>query len=98
MNYILRPALGTAALLLIPFLLMQFQVQVADPGSGIGGVNWTLSDFVVAGVLLFTTGLLLEAAWRSAGKYRALAIGGIIFLFLWLWAELAVGLFTNWGS
>jgi hypothetical protein len=92
MDYIRRPVLGTAALLLIPFFSMQFAL------GGPEAFNWTLSDFVVAGILLLTTGLLLEAVWRNAGKYRALAIGGIMFLFLWLWAELAVGIFTNWGS
>jgi protein-S-isoprenylcysteine O-methyltransferase Ste14 len=42
-------------LLLIPFLAMQFTSEV----------NWTLSDFLVAGVLLFGTGLLIELAFRK---------------------------------
>lgn len=93
-----RVALGVAAILLIPFLLMQFQVPVPDPGSGTDGINWTLLDFVVMGTLLFITGMGLDIAYRKAGKYRAVAITAIIFAFLWLWAELAVGVFTNWGS
>ena len=95
---ILRVGLGTLALLMIPLLAMVFDVGVPDPGNGTGGVNWSLSDFVVMGALLFVTGLLLDFAWRRAGKYRAVAVIGIFGFFLWLWVELAVGLFTNWGS
>lgn len=61
-------------------------------------VVWTLSDFVIAGVLLFGAGLLLDMALRKAGKYRLAAAAAITFAFLLLWAELAVGIFTNWGS
>lgn len=96
---LLRVALIVAGLLLIPFLAMQFQVPVFDPGSGVEpGVNWTLSDFVIMGTLLFITGLGLDLVIRKAGKYKAAAVIGIIVIFLWIWAELAVGVFTNIGS
>jgi hypothetical protein len=85
---ILRIVFGMAVVLLIPLVTMQFAE----------GVNWTGSDFVVAGVVLFVTGLLLDVAWRKGGKYRIPGVLVIGFLFLWLWAELAVGVFTNWGS
>ncbi len=97
-NYILRPLIGTALILLVPLIAMQFEFSDIDPGGGAGGVNWTLSDFVVMGALLFITGCMLELAWRKTGKYRVIAMAGIAFAFLWLWAELAVGVFTNWGS
>lgn len=83
-----RVALGTALILLVPLGAMQFTDEV----------NWTLSDFVVAGVLLFGAGLLLDLAIRKAGKYRIAAAAAVVLAFLWLWAELAVGVFTNWGS
>jgi hypothetical protein len=76
-------ALATVALLLIP-LLAHFP--------------WTLSDFVVAGVLIFGFGSALTLVWKKAGRYRIVSVGLIVFLFVWLWAELAVGVFTNWGS
>jgi hypothetical protein len=87
-NHIFRNALWTGFFLLIPLVAMQFTDEV----------NWTLSDFVVMGTLLFVVGLLIELAIRKAGKYRAIAIMAIVLGFLWLWAELAVGVFTNWGS
>jgi hypothetical protein len=84
----LRAGLGTAGILLIPFVAMQFTEEV----------QWTLSDFIVMGSIIFVTGLLLDLALRKAGKYRLLAAGAVLIGFLWLWAELAVGIFTNWGS
>lgn len=84
----MRPALIAFGILLIPFLAMQFTSEV----------NWTLSDFLIMGVLLFVTGLLIEVSLLKMGKYRVVAALGILALSLWLWAELAVGVFTNWGS
>jgi hypothetical protein len=72
----------------VPLVAMQFNT----------GVNWTLSDFVVMGVLLFITGNTIDLTMRKGGKYRVLGVALIVILFLWLWVELAVGLFTNWGS
>lgn len=85
---ILYIALGTVLILLVPLVAMQFTTEV----------NWSLSDFIVMGVMLFVTGTLIDFAVRKAGRFRFLAAAVIAFLFLWLWAELAVGLFTNWGS
>jgi hypothetical protein len=58
-------------------------------------VVWTLSDFVVAGVLLVGTGLAFAAAMRKARSVRNRAIFGaaILVAFLLVWAELAVGIF-----
>ncbi len=75
--------LGTAGLLLIPLL---------------GNWPWTVSDYVVAGTLLFGVGVALSLLFRKAGKYRIPASIVVVVLFVWLWAELAVGIFTNWGS
>ncbi len=81
-------ALGTLALFLIPLIAMQF----------VDGMVWTLSDFVIMGLLIFMVGLLLDWAMRKEGRARVFTVAVIILLFLWLWAELAVGIFTNWGS
>lgn len=78
--------LGTAsALLFIPLMAMQFTTEV----------NWTVSDFVVAGILLFGTGLLIEVAFRKVKKLnvRWFVILGILVVLFLVWAELAVGVF-----
>jgi len=78
-----RPLIATALLLMVPLVAMQLT----------GEVVWTLADFVVAGVLLFVTGLSYELAARrmGSGVYRAaigLALGAALFL---VWVNLAVG-------
>ena len=81
---ILGVVLGTAALLLIPFVAMQFTREV----------NWTAGDFVVAAVLLAGTGMLFELAVNkiTTSKGRVLAGLAIALGFLFVWAELAVGI------
>ena len=80
----LRVLLGTAAILLIPFVAMQFT----------GEVNWTASDFVIGAILLAGTGFLFELATAKlrTRKSRLIASAVIGFCFLFVWAELAVGL------
>lgn len=80
----LRVALGTAAILLIPLIAMQFTREV----------NWTSTDFVIAAVLLAGTGMLFEVASAKlrSRKSRLIACAVIGFCFLFVWAELAVGL------
>jgi hypothetical protein len=91
---IVRVALITLGLLLIP-LALQLTIGTGIDGQGF---NWTISDFVIIGSLIFVAGILIDWARRSAGKHRLIAVGLIVLGFLWLWAELAVGVFTNWGS
>jgi len=89
-NHIRRVVLGTVILLLIPLVAMQFS----------NSVNWELNDFVVAGVLLFVAGLILDLILtRVHGKNRKLVATGVLaVVFVYIWAELALGIFTNWGS
>lgn len=80
---ILRPAFATSLLLLIPAAAMQFTAEV----------DWSASDFIIMGALLFCTGLALEVAISRSGNtaYR-IAFGLAIALTLFLiWANLAVG-------
>lgn len=87
-NNIFRIVLGTAIILFIPLIAMQFTDEV----------NWTRLDFITAGSLLLGMGLIFELATRKLPRYR-LAIATILTLaLLYLWAELAVGILTNWGS
>lgn len=87
---LVRIAAVTAGLLLIPLIAMQFTREV----------NWSLFDFLVAGVLIFTTGLIYELIVRGIHdvRYRIAATATLLLAFLYIWAELAVGIFTNWGS
>lgn len=81
---LLRIVLVTGALLLVPLVAMQFTREV----------DWTLSDFVIMGVLLMSTGLLFDLAARKirSSRNRLITIGVIAFGFLFVWAELAVGI------
>lgn len=75
----------SALILLIPLIAMQFTNEV----------NWTLLDFVVAGILLFGTGLLCELVIRKVNKikYRIVICLVLLVILLLIWAELAVGIF-----
>lgn len=81
-------AAATLLILAIPLVAMQFTSAVA----------WTASDFIIMGAMIFAAGILMDVAFRKAGKYRKVLVSGIAVIFLWLWAELAVGIFTTWGS
>ncbi len=58
-------------------------------------VNWTLSDFVVAGILVLGTGLMYELVLRNINqlKYRIAICGALQFALIMIWVELAVGIF-----
>jgi Kef-type K+ transport system membrane component KefB len=77
--------LAVTLLLLIPAIAMLFT----------NGVSWSAFDFVVAGFLLYGTGLLCELVLRKVKKKEhRIAICGVILLALALiWIELAVGIF-----
>lgn len=72
-------------LLLLPLIAMQFTNEV----------NWSLFDFIVAGVLLFGTGSLIEFSLRKikTKKQRIWVIAGILLVLFLVWVELAVGIF-----
>ena len=77
--------LTATSILLLPLLAMQFTNEV----------KWSLADFVVAGALLFGTGLLCEFVLRKVKttRHRILLCAVILVVLLLVWAELAVGLF-----
>lgn len=74
-----------ALLLLIPLVAMQFTDEV----------KWTLSDFVIMGVLLLSTGLACELVMRKVNKmkYRVAICGVLLTALVLIWLELAVGIF-----
>jgi len=77
--------LTVALLLLIPLIAMQFT----------NDVKWTVLDFIVAGVLLFSTGLMCEFVIRKVKKvkYRIIICMALLTALLFIWLELAVGIF-----
>ena len=79
--------LAASMVLLLPLVAMQFTSEV----------QWSASDFVVAGILLFGTGLLIEMVLRKTkkGVLRILAVLGVLLLLLLTWLELAVGIFGS---
>jgi len=82
-------ALATGVVLLIPLISMHFTREV----------NWDATDFLVMGVLLFGTGSTFVLVARKVPRryWTLLAIACTVAL-LYVWAELAVGIFTNIGS
>ena len=84
---IIRIALATAFILLLPLLAMQFTDEVV----------WDLADFAVAGVLLFGAGLTYELIARKAGHiaYRAAVGVAVAAALLLVWINLAVGIIGN---
>lgn len=80
-----------AMILLLPLIAMQCTDEV----------NWTLSDFLVMGFLLITTGLLCEIVIRKVSRMNQRIVICLILLlvFFLIWAELAVGIFgTPFGG
>jgi hypothetical protein len=83
---------GATVLLLVPVVL---QLTI---GTGVDGqdFNWKLNDFIIIGVLVFGTGLLVEFLMRKVknNKKRLLLCGAILLVLLLAWADLAVGIFN----
>ena len=84
---ILRLLLAIALLLLIPLAAMQFNT----------GVNWSVSDFVIAGILLLGTGLayLLVASKARNGAYKLAAGVAVAASLMLVWGNLGVGFIGN---
>lgn len=73
------------AILSIPLITMQFTNEV----------NWDYRDFIIMGIFLSVTGLVIEFLTRKIKSFNLrviLTIGILLVLFL-IWAELAVGIF-----
>lgn len=81
---IVRIALVTGLVLLANFVAMQFTAEV----------SWSLFDFVVAGSLLFGTGLAYELLSKKASvtAYKAAVGIAVAAAFLLTWINLAVGM------
>lgn len=76
---------GVGLLLLAQFTAMKLT----------GDVQWSMFDFVLAGVLLLGTGLAIELVLRMVTqfKYRVAICAAILLALLIVWAEIAIGVF-----
>lgn len=79
--------LAVTALLLIPFTAMKFTNEV----------DWSLSDFIIMGILLLSVGLTFEFILRKVKttKQRIVFAIALFLVFFLIWAELAVGIFGS---
>lgn len=84
-NRIIGILVAVAIILSIPLIAMQFTNEV----------NWTVFDFIIAGLLLVGISFLLELVVRKISKKgnRIIWFSVIIAIFLLIWMELAVGIF-----
>ena len=76
---------GATVILFVPLVAMLFTKEV----------KWTYIDFLVAGILLVGTGLVLELILRKVkeAKYKLLASFVLLIMIVLIWAELSVGIF-----
>jgi hypothetical protein len=81
---ILSVALGTALILSVPLVAQQFTDEV----------NWSVADFLVMGVLIFSAGLsyVLITRYVTNIVHKAAIVMALGSTFLMIWANLAVGL------
>ena len=79
--------IATFSILLLPLSSMLFTAEV----------NWTLMDFLLASLLLFAVGLIIDIVVGKVSnpKNKKYFVIAILVLFLVLWVELAVGIFGS---
>lgn len=84
----LRPLIATLGILAIPLFGTIF----------IEGWDWGPIDFIVMGVLIFITGLLIEQANKRIKEtnYKIIAILGILGVLALIWIELATDGVSRW--
>lgn len=77
-------------LILLPLAAMQFTSEV----------NWTLSDFIAAGLMISLSGGALEMAVRTSRNPWARAAAAVMILtsFLLIWVNVAVGFLGKEGN
>lgn len=74
-------------LLSVPLIAMQFTKEV----------NWTGSDFLIGGILLFGTAFICEMVLRTVKtlKARVILCLTVLTILMVIWAEMAVGIFGS---
>ncbi|MAD96742.1 MAG: hypothetical protein CMB99_05370 [Flavobacteriaceae bacterium] len=84
---IFKVFITTLLLLLLPLLFNQTNADF----------NWSLGDFLVGGLIIFSFGLYITWIWRlkKSNKRKALFILLGFILLAIIWTELAVGIFES---
>lgn len=61
------------------------------------GWNWSSSDFLIAGILLFGTAFVINLVVRSGKSFlsKLLICATILLILAIIWVELAVGIFGS---
>ncbi len=83
-----RVVLASLGLLLLPWLAMQLTDQM----------QWDWFDFLLFGLMLLSAGCLFVWLSRRFPARRLWLAGFVLLLFVYCWAELAVGIFFHFGS
>jgi hypothetical protein len=61
-------------------------------------VSWSGADFILAGLLIYGSFGSYALLANRLPKHKTLVAVGIALVFVYIWAELAVGILTNWGN
>jgi hypothetical protein len=87
---IFRVALVTGGLLMIPAVGMLVSSEW----------DWSFGDFLIIGILIASIGFMIEFVRHTVrdNTRRTFFTIGLILAGLYIWAELAVGIFTTIGS
>ena len=87
----MAPALRSTLLYSIPLIILIFPLITMQLTNE---VNWTISDFLVMGILLFSTVFTIDFVLKKVKtlKSRLILIFAIVILLVLVWAELAVGI------
>ena len=80
--------LGVCVVLSVPLALMQMTDRI----------NWNLYDFVIMGVLIFSFACIYILLARKFKKHTLALAVVLAIIYLYIWAELSVGIFTSLGS
>ncbi len=90
----MAPALRSTLLYSIPLIILSFPLIAMQLTNE---VNWTISDFLVMGILLFSTVFTIDFVLKKVKtlKSRLIVIFAIVILLVLVWAELAVGIFGS---
>lgn len=89
--------LNTAQKIILVSIFVILSIPFIEQLDGNANFNWTLFDFIIAFLMLFSFGFGLEYAIRkiASKKIKLLVLLLILISFLILWGELAVGIFDS---